>query len=300
MNRKVSAPALARTTVLFLGTVLSATSLALSANSQEGSPLHDSRSRFVGSCAFVHFDATDNESAAKSSLLAIPPGTILPIHLNSTISSAKTKPGQAITGRIMQDIVLSPGLKIRGGAKVIGHIVEVTPATAGPRARIALQFDKLVSSHQTISITTNLRAIAGFMEVRDAETPFGAGESNDNQWLTTVQVGGDVAYGEGGPVTSGENSDIVVGKLINGGLVGQVRAKEGTNCRGVIDGNDRPQALWVFSSDACGVYGLEHISIAHPGRTDPVGVIVLTSDKGNIKIAAGAGLLLRVNASSHN
>jgi hypothetical protein len=299
MNREISKHVLVRTIYLFWGTLLCSTSLALSANSQQRSQHEDSDLLLAGRSASVQSDVTDDKSAAKSSLV-IPPGTILPIHLNSTISSAKTKPGQVITGRIMQDILLSPGLKIRGGAKVIGHIVEVTPATAGMRARIALQFDKLVSSHQTISITTNLRAIAGLMEVRDAETPFGAGESNDNQWLSTVQVGGDVAYGEGGPVTSGENANVVVGKLINGSLVGQVRAKEGTECRGAIDGNDRPQALWLFSSDACGVYGLEHISIAHAGRTDPVGLIVLTSNKGNIKIAAGAGLLLRVNAGSQN
>jgi hypothetical protein len=242
----------------------------------------------------------DDQSAAKSSL-AIPPGTILPVHLNSTISSAKTKPGQAITPRIMQDIPLSPGQqRIRAGGKLIGHIVEVPPATAGAKTHIGLQFDKLVSPHQTISITTNLRAIAGFMEVLAAQIPFGAGESNDDQWLTTVQVGGDVAYGEGGPVTSSKNSNMVVGKLIKGGLVGQVRAKEGTKCRGAIDGNDSPQALWVFSSDACAAYGLEGISIAQAGRTGPVGVIVLTSDKGNLKIAAGAGLLLRVNANNHN
>jgi hypothetical protein len=137
------------------------------------------------------------------------------------------------------------------------------------------------------------------MEVRDAQAPLGAGESNDNQWLTTVQVGGDVAYGEGGPVTSGKNANIVVGKLVKGSLLGQVRAKEG-KCRGAIEGHDDLQALWVFSSDACGAYGLEHITIANTGRTSPVGVIVLTSDKGNLKIAAGAGLLLRVNASRPN
>jgi hypothetical protein len=91
-----------------------------------------------------------------------------------------------------------------------------------------------------------------------------------------------------------------VGKAVNGGVLSQVRAKEGTNCRGAIDGNDSPQALWVFSSDACGIYGLEHISITHAGRTDPTGVIVLTSNNGKLKIAAGTGMLLRVSANSHN
>ena len=223
----------------------------------------------------------------------IPSGTILPVHLNSTISTGKSKPGQVITGRIMQDVPLAGRARIRQGSKVIGHIVEVSPANGGTNARIALQFDQLLSAHQTIPITTNLRAIAGFMEVYAAQTPFGAGETNSNQWLTTVQVGGDVAYGEGGPVTSA-NADVFVGKLINGGLLGRVRAKEGSACRGPIDGNENLQALWVFSSDACGTYGLEHVSIVHAGPSEPIGVIVLASDQSNFRIAAGAGMLLRV------
>ncbi len=78
------------------------------------------------------------------------------------------------------------------------------------------------------------------------------------RWLTTVQVGGDVVYGEGGPVTTGENANEVVGKAVAGGVLSRVRAKEGTKCRGAIDGNDSACTLWVFLSDACGAYGLSN------------------------------------------
>jgi hypothetical protein len=202
----------------------------------------------------------------------------------------------------MQDVPLYPGLRIKEGSRVLGHIVEVTPATTGARARISVQFDKLVSSHQTIPITTNLRAIAGFMRIIEAQTPpIGPGESDVYSWLTTVQVGGDVVYGEGGPVTSGNNANQIVGKAVNGGVLSKVRAKQGTKCRGAIGGNDRPQALWVFSSDACGTYGLERISISHAGRTAPIGVIVLVSasGSGSLELPGGAGMLLRINANSH-
>jgi hypothetical protein len=238
---------------------------------------------------------------ADSGAIAIPSGTILPIRLTSTISSATCKPGQVITGRIMQNVLLPSGGKIREGSKILGHIVEVTPATADAQARVSFQFNKLVFSNQTITILTNLRAIAGFMEVLYAQTPTTApGEGDDFYALTTVQVGGDVVYGVGGPVTTADNSDQVVGKAGADGVFGQVRAKEGTKCRGAIDGNDSPQALWVFSSDACGAYGLEHISIAHAGRTDPTGVIVFTSNNGKHKIPGGAGMLLRVTGTRQN
>jgi hypothetical protein len=238
---------------------------------------------------------------ADSGAVAIPRGTVLPIRLSSTISSATCKPGQVFTGRIMQNVLLASGGKIREGSKILGHILDVTPATAGVQARISLQFEKLLFSHQNIPIVTNLRAIAGFMEVRDAQTPTtGPGEGDNFYELTTVQVGGDVVYGVGGPVTTADNSDQVVGKAGFDGVLGQVRAKEGTKCRGAVDGNNFPQALWVFSSDACGAYGLEHISVEHAGRTDPTGVIILTSDKGNLKISGGAGMLLRVTGNNQS
>jgi hypothetical protein len=78
---------------------------------------------------------------ADSGAIAIPSGTILPIRLTSTISSATCKPGQVITGRIMQNVLLASGGKIKEGSKILGHIVEVTPATAGAQARVSFQFD---------------------------------------------------------------------------------------------------------------------------------------------------------------
>jgi len=300
MGKQVLTHVFAETVSLFLAMLVCGSFLAQPANSRKRHPQHDPASAFVGPSALVDADGIAADGASNGGP-AIPPGTILPVRLNSSISSAKSRPGQVITGRIMQDVPLGRGVRIRAGTEVIGHIVERIPAGTGAPASISLEFDKLVSSHQTTFITTNLRAIAGFMRIMEAQIPpIGPGESDVYRWLTTVQVGGDVVYGEGGPVTTAENPNQIVGKHVNGGVLGQVRAKQGANCRGAIDGNDSPQALWVFSSDACGTYGLEKISIAHAGRTDPIGVIVLASDSGNFKIAGGAGMLLRVNANSRN
>lgn len=220
------------------------------------------------------------------------------MRLNTSLSSAKNKARQAVTGRIMQDVPLPDGSKIREGAAVEGHIIEVIRGDSAIGARVSIQFDTLRSSQQVIPISTSLRAIAGPMEVAQAQTPqSGPGESDVFDWLDTVQIGGDAVYGLGGPVTAANDSSLVVGKRVASGVVSQVRAKEGTKCRGAIDGNESPQALWVFSSDACGTYGIEHLHIAHAGRTGPAGVIVLSSDNGTLKIPNGTAMLLRVSTA---
>jgi hypothetical protein len=289
-------------TLGLLSVVLYQTFLAPPARSQQANVQRHSQSDLAvavaGTAAATRFEARVADGDAHGGFV-IPQGTILPVRLNSAISSNKSRPGQVITGRIMQDVPLVPGVKIRAGTKVLGHIVERVPASKGATARVSFEFDELVASPRTIAMTTNLRTIAGFMQIAEAQVPpSGAGETEVYRWLTTVQVGGDLVYGEYGPVTSGENSEVIIGKKVNGGVLGVVRARAGTNCRGAIDGNLDAQALWVFSSDACGTYGLEHVHVAHAGRNSPVGVIALTSDKGELKIAAGAGMLLRVDGNA--
>ena len=221
----------------------------------------------------------------------VPRGTILPVRLNQSISSSKSQPGQIITARIMQDVPLANGGKIREGSKVIGHVVSVSSPAEGDGDKLSLQFDKLISAGRTIPIRTNLRAVAGFMEVMEAETPTDGPVSMP---IARTQVGGDVAYTSAGEVTTTDGE--VVGKSVNGGVLTQVHTnnRQGRDCLGAIGDNDSRQAMWVFSADACGTYGLSEISIAHAGKTEPAGVIVLASEKGQLKLPRGAGMLLRV------
>jgi hypothetical protein len=225
----------------------------------------------------------------------IPAGTILPVALNSSLNSRKVKPGQVITARVMQDVPL-PGSTIHAGAKVIGRVIDVKPANGGSGAQISFRFDTLVVSKRRIPITTNLRAGASMMAVEAAQLPESGPDrgTSQNAW-TTDQIGGEVVYRGGGPVADGLRP---VGEPTYGGVLVHVSAKPGTPCRGEIEGNDRLQALWVFSSDACGVYDFADLKIVRAGRSNPVGEITLASDRGDVNVRAGSGMLLRVNQTS--
>lgn len=230
-------------------------------------------------------NAHAQESAAPA---AIPQGTILPVRLNSSLYSSKAKPGEVVTAKIMQDVPLPNGEKIRAGSRVVGQVVDVS--TDDPNAqRISLKFDQLIASGRAIPIRTVLRAVAGFETVVQAGIPTDGPVSSP---IATTQIGGDAAYTSGGEVDSADGA--VVGKSVNNGVLDQANANQAKGCRGMIDDNKAPQAMWVFSSNACGAYGLTDLRIAHTGRTEPLGVIVLASAKGELKLTSGAGMLLRI------
>lgn len=218
----------------------------------------------------------------------IPPGTIIPVSLDTGMNAAKLKPGQAIRATVMQDV---PGTPIRRRARVVGHVLAASAERDGS-ARLEIRFDAVQEHGKSIPISASLRALASFMEVEEAQIP----EDTSDRGLTpetwtTQQIGGEQVYRGGGPVTSGLTD---VGKPTPWGVLVIPRMHPGLPCHGSVGGVDDPQAFWLFSSDACGVYGFDHIRIEHAGRSDPAGTIVLSSKDGKLNLKSGTGLLLRV------
>src|SRR5271165_725380 len=182
----------------------------------------------------------------------IPAGTALPVALSSTLDAKKDKPGEKIEARVMQDVPLPSGGKIKSGSHVMGHIVDVTkPASGG--SRIVLEFDQLEAEGNTIPLTVSARAIAAMESVYAAESPIDANSNYEtsNEW-TMRQVGGDIVNRGTGVVASG---DTIVGKW-----KGDVWAKLAyvSGCPPHNVSNDE-QAMWVFSVGACGLYGFRNV-----------------------------------------
>jgi hypothetical protein len=224
----------------------------------------------------------------------IPAGTLLPVALMHGLSSRNAKPGKSLVARVMQDVPLTATSKIPAGAKISGTILSTGPAANHGPAQITFRLDRLQIRNRSFPVITNLRAIAGFVEVQFAQTPeTSPGFGTPSPWVTTKQIGDDEVYGVGGPVT--DRNGQTVGHGVFGGVLVHVRAPDGGTCRGAMDSDDRLQALWVFSSDACGVYGKDGVKILHAGRSEPVGEITLQADQRDVVVRAGDALLLRVD-----
>jgi hypothetical protein len=238
-------------------------------------------------------------TAVMTAQTQIPAGTVLAVELNTTLDAKNCKVGQVVRATVQQDSPLGNGTWIKAGTRVTGEVVRVTGAANDMPPQIALRFDKIEISGQSIPIMTNLRALASPLEVDAAQTEISGGDRGSTPpWAQTIPLvgGDDVVYREEGKVLSGDET---VGKSVhagNWGVLSQVAAYPGDNCRGAVAGNSEPQALWVFSHDACGAYGGEAV-ILQSGRRSPQGEIVLASAGGNLKVRSGSGLLLRVNGN---
>ena len=220
----------------------------------------------------------------------LPLGTVVPVRLSPGLNAKKDAPGKKIEGEVMQEVPLPSGAKIGKKSRVTGHVVSVTkPGSSG--ASIAIKFDAIQVSGRTIPLTAALLAVASFMSVSEAQSPINSSsdQAARNAW-TTRQVGGDVVNRERGKVGSRTG---VVGTWVEGSSVlATLTPNPAAGCPGGT-GYDREQAVWVFSSSACGTYGLGDVKIATSESAPLLGNIVLESS-GNVDIRGGSGWLLIV------
>jgi hypothetical protein len=228
----------------------------------------------------------------------VPDSSILPAQLETSVSSKNAKVGELIRARIMQAVPLLGDATIPAGSILTGEVTAVQVATAGEGGSLALRFNTLHVAHENVVLTLRLRAIASDQEVRQAQLPRNSDPTASSNSWTTVQIGGDVVYRGGGPV---RNRSGVVGKPVEGGVLVRLDPNPARGCRNDGTG-ERAQALWLFSSDACGTYGLPDVTIVpagHDASVDAPGEITLKAVKGNLALKSGSGLLLRVvNAGS--
>lgn len=221
----------------------------------------------------------------------VPAGTIMAVSLDKSLKAEKARAGQTFQATVMQTV---PGTEVHRGAKIVGQVVQVSTDPSGV-TQLALRFDTIKTHGRMMPVRTSLRALASFLEVEEAQVPEDmAIRGITPETATTQQVGGEQVYRGGGPVASG---DTVVGKPVPYGVLVTPRAQVGKSCRGSLDGNNQPQALWLFSSDACGVYGYSDLRIERAGRSNPSGNIVLVTKKHRLLLRSGTGLLLRVQGS---
>lgn len=223
----------------------------------------------------------------------LPAGTVVPVMISTGLNAEKDQVGKQIEGRVMQDVPLPEGERIKRRARMIGHVVSVTPGSSG--SSMVVKFDTIENGEHTIHLTAALLAMASFTSVADAQAPINSSSDRDpvSLWVTR-QVGGDFVNRGRGKASSRGGAE---GTWLEGSSVlMKLTPNPAAGCPGGGPGYDRQQAVWVFSSAACGTYGFSDLKIAKSGTTPPLGEIGLKSGK-NIVVRGGSGWLLIEAAS---
>src|SRR5271166_5741093 len=223
----------------------------------------------------------------------IPSGTLLPAMLDGTFDSDKSKPGEAISAKLRQDVPLPGKGKIKRESKILGHVVAVTPASDGNPYQITVQFEQIEVNKRPVTISAGLRAFASMELVAQSRQPANANGGNGTSvWdLNLSQIGGQIAY-NGEKIVKWKGQ--VVGRIPQpGAVLGVPMANPEFGCAG-SGANTAEQAFWVFSTNACGIYGDNDITLVSGiGGASP-GKIAFKSPK-KITVRGGSGWLLQVN-----
>ena len=222
----------------------------------------------------------------------LPVGTFLPVMLNNSLDSDKSKPGEKLTAKLKQDVSLQDGSTVKAGTELLGHVVSASRGSATGGSRVVFVFDQMKMNGKLYPITTGARSVASMMAVFQARQPISsvAGDAGSSWDYNTRQVGGDIVFGR----KDVRSNDGVVGMSPEPGwVVGVPRGNADAGC-GPPE-NKFPQSFWVFSTNACGVYGNDDddMQISRKPDDNKNGQITLTSPK-RVQVRNGSGLLLTV------
>ena len=248
----------------------------------------------IRSCDEIVFVATHVLLfAAVSVSQEIPAGTIPPVMTSTTVDVSKSKPGDRISGKLMQDVVLPSGERIRSGARVEGQVIQAAGQPGSGDTHLSIRVDRLIAGDKNFPIRVSLRALASMQDVFNAQLPVGTFDeygTSISDW-TTVQVGGAAVYLGDGTVRDGMQ---IIGKAPGYGIVtAKLVPAPKLGCKANPETGQREQSLWVFSPWACGTYGFDDLKIAHHRMTRPVGSIELSAP-APFRVRAGSGWLLLV------
>jgi hypothetical protein len=237
----------------------------------------------------------------------IPSGTIIPVVLPRAIDSQKIKAGQPIVAQVAQDVPVGEKWVIRRNTKVLGKISQIESKPGSHRITLTLQFDRIQLGQAGVPVDMQLRALADVMAIMDAQMrlnpPY---DRSVSPYDTTIQVGGDIVYRGGGPVQSltGEVVGIPTG-CMECGVLDMVPSEPGPECAGAVADDTHLQAMWVFSANACGVYGLNGRGVSYfdglefqNGSTVSRDGQILFSANDRVKLPGGSGLLLVVTGTA--
>ncbi|HEX7286479.1 MAG TPA: hypothetical protein VF532_09870 [Candidatus Angelobacter sp.] len=205
---------------------------------------------------------------------------ILQTELAKTIDAKNAKPGDEVTARLTQDVLMNGKIILPRGTKVMGHVSEAQPhSKEHPEARLVLVFDKIaVKGGEEVARNFVIAAVAPPVAVQQASV------RSDN--LGVPQSMGSKGNLSGGPVGG-------VPSTAGAGARNPAATDTATPSINAGSGNagGDPGPQGVLNSASRGVVGIDGLSLDSNAGSAPASI--LKSTKKNLKLESGTQLLLQ-------
>lgn len=209
-------------------------------------------------------------------------GSIIYVELAKSVDAKKAKVGDEIQARASQAALSQGRVVVPKGAKIIGHLTQVTQRSGEQRSQLTFNFDHaLLKDGTQVPLSVTVQALGGGTS---AVTPFdsSAGNMGGNRGISSSGMPGRTAASEAGP-----------GYGASGGMGGTGSTTAGSGATptgGGISTPDSGPATVHLNAGSKGVVGLSGLSMSSSSEGT-----VVTSDKKNVKLDSGIELVLRAN-----
>jgi hypothetical protein len=226
----------------------------------------------------------------------LPSSTAIPIRFTHSVDANKARPGDPVTAKTLQMIVLPGGKTLPKGTVVAGHVVEISPfrfdetqyAHQQP-SRVSIHFDRIQAGDLSLPVNVAVRALANRLESDEASSPHRTDETDSVG--TMVLIGG----GSFSPLEKSimdTNGDAIGYNRRHGVFARLIASSYATDGETLQCGSTTTeQSIAIFSPSACGVYGFDTVYMPEGGQRSN-GTFTLASRHHSVKLYAGSTALL--------
>jgi hypothetical protein len=211
-------------------------------------------------------------------------GSIVYAELAKSVDSKKAKVGDEVQARATQAALSQGRVVIPKGAKIIGHITQVTQRSGDQKPQLAFNFDHaLLKDGTQVPLSVSVQALGGGTSAVSAYDP-SAPNIGGNRGPTSAAGMPGRSASEAGPSYGAPGGNM-------GGMGSTSAGAGATPSTGGVSTTDSGPATVHLNAGSKGVVGLTGLAMA---SSTPQGTVI-TSDKKNVKLDSGIELVLRAN-----
>lgn len=212
-------------------------------------------------------------------------GTKISAELMSNIDARTAKPGEKVTARVTKNVKQHGKIVVHKGDKLIGHVTSVKTAANGKSgSALGVRFDKLVAGHTTTQLNAVLTSVLSV-------PAFGNGGATAMRPPSMPAPAAPPAGGGGGGLLGGVGSTVGSAVGAAGSTVGGVGGTVGAATQSTLGANSG----LGLSTPARQIHLQTYASADQSTSTDSV----LTTKKGNLRLASGTRMRFRVEGGAN-